>query len=92
MTKNPISINKEMLAEQALATMNHKKITSFETMHYRMYANKNNNMMSLINNRSFNSELINAIIRITITLKAFSYQQQEWFVVVIVVMCFWIEW
>jgi len=28
MTKNPISINKEMLAEQALATMNHKKITS----------------------------------------------------------------
>jgi len=28
MTKNPISINKEMLAEQALAKMNHKKITS----------------------------------------------------------------
>ncbi len=28
MTKNPISINKDMLAEKALATMNHKKITS----------------------------------------------------------------
>ena len=28
MTKNPISIDKDMLAEKALATMNHKKITS----------------------------------------------------------------
>jgi len=28
MTKNPINVSKEMLAEKALAIMNHKKITS----------------------------------------------------------------
>ena len=36
MTKKPISISKEMLAEQALATMNYKKITS-------LCVNNNNN-------------------------------------------------
>ena len=53
----------------------HKKIPSFETMHYRMCVNKNNSVISLIKKRTFNSELINAINRITIILKVCSYQQ-----------------
>ena len=53
----------------------HKKIPSFETMHYRMHVNKTNSVISLIKKRTFNSELINAINRITIILKVCSHQQ-----------------
>jgi arabinose-5-phosphate isomerase len=35
MTKNPISVNKDMLAEKALAIMNHKKITSLCVNNYK---------------------------------------------------------